>query len=593
MIIEAPLPAFADWWAGAATWWLIVVGLLGAAVLVLGLIGAIVRQGPVAGPRSFVRFVGSALGDLVRMSPRRVGAIMRLAVLESVRRMVLAVFVVFIVILLFAGWYLDPGTNEPAKLYLSFLLSTTSYLVLLLALLLSVFSLPNDIRNRTIYTVVTKPVRPSELVLGRILGFSLIGTAMLAATGIASYVFVVRGLDHTHEVVVDSLVAGDSGNLTGRTSLDNGHRHEVRIGADGNGRADVAQDHWHSITAQQRGTETIYEVGPPQGMLEARVPIVGTLLFTDRQGRVGETAQDVGKESKYRSWIEGGTQGSAMYTFAGVTPEQFPDGLPVELNLGVFRTHKGDVSKGILGSIILRNPDNPEIAAAPLNFVAEEYRSDLKRFARELTTSDGDKLDLFADLAPDGRIEVKIVCLEPGQYYGMAPTDVYLRARDASFAGNMFKAYVGIWLQMVVITAIGVTLSTFLNAAVAMLGTFALILAGFARGFIDDVANNQVLGGGPLESLIRLVTQANVSTPLEPGLSTTIAQTFDDLYQGLLRAVVELIPDLGVLSQVGRLANGFNIPADGVAVHMVMTLGYVAPIFVAGYVLLKMREVAG
>ena len=89
------------------------------------------------------------------------------------------------------------------------------------------------------------------------------------------------------------------------------------------------------------------------------------------------------------------------------------------------------------------------------------------------------------------------------------------------------------------------------------------------------------------------MTQANVSTPLEPGLSTTIAQTFDDLYQGLLRALVELIPDLGVLSQVGRVANGFNIPFDGVAVHIVMTLGYIVPIFVAGYVLLKMREVAG
>ena len=37
------------------------------------------------------------------------------------------------------------------------------------------FSLPADIKTKTIYTVVTKPVRPGEIVLGRIVGFSLVG----------------------------------------------------------------------------------------------------------------------------------------------------------------------------------------------------------------------------------------------------------------------------------------------------------------------------------------------------------------------------------------------------------------------------------
>ena len=51
--------------------------------------------------------------------------------------------------------------------------------VLALALFLGVFSLPNDIQNRTIFTIVTKPVRPLEIVLGRILGFGAIGTLLL------------------------------------------------------------------------------------------------------------------------------------------------------------------------------------------------------------------------------------------------------------------------------------------------------------------------------------------------------------------------------------------------------------------------------
>ena len=83
----------------------------------------------------------------------------------------LVVFVVFVLVLLFAGWFLDSSSDHPARLYLSFVLTATELLVLLLAVFLSAFSLPNDIKSKTIHTVVTKPVRASEIVLGRILGF--------------------------------------------------------------------------------------------------------------------------------------------------------------------------------------------------------------------------------------------------------------------------------------------------------------------------------------------------------------------------------------------------------------------------------------
>ncbi len=66
----------------------------------------------------------------------------------------------------------------------------TSYLVLLLGLFLSCFSLPTDIKNKTIHTIATKPVRSTEIILGRILGFTAVGTMLLVAMGLLSYVFV-------------------------------------------------------------------------------------------------------------------------------------------------------------------------------------------------------------------------------------------------------------------------------------------------------------------------------------------------------------------------------------------------------------------
>ena len=112
---------------------------------------------------------------------------------------------VFIVLLLFAGWYLDRESIDPARLYLDFVLTATSYLVLLLALFLSSQSLPADIKNHTIYTVVTKPVRASEVVLGRIVGFTAVTTFLLVVMGLISYVFVERGLAHTHQLTAADL----------------------------------------------------------------------------------------------------------------------------------------------------------------------------------------------------------------------------------------------------------------------------------------------------------------------------------------------------------------------------------------------------
>ncbi len=64
-----------------------------------------------------------------------------------------------VVLLLLAGWYLNPESDDPARLYISFVLTATNYLILALALFISAFSLPADIKSKTIYTIVTKPVR--------------------------------------------------------------------------------------------------------------------------------------------------------------------------------------------------------------------------------------------------------------------------------------------------------------------------------------------------------------------------------------------------------------------------------------------------
>jgi ABC-type amino acid transport system permease subunit len=91
--------------------------LIAAAVAVLGFLAcfliAMARYGPGEGFYQVTQVIYEFIArDLPRTSGRRVYALSRLAFQEAIRRKVLVVMAVFIVGLLFAGWFLDPGSGE-------------------------------------------------------------------------------------------------------------------------------------------------------------------------------------------------------------------------------------------------------------------------------------------------------------------------------------------------------------------------------------------------------------------------------------------------------------------------------------------------
>lgn len=595
MVQEFDPPVLSEWIRSAPFFVLIVAAILAAAALVAGFLVAAFRYGPLGGGDVTYRMLRTGLRDLVAISPRRVMALAWLAVQESLRRRVLVGFGVFLLILLFAGWFLDTTTTDPATLYMSFVLTATTWLVLLMALFLSALSLPADIRNRTIYTIVTKPVRAGEIVLGRIVGFTLIGTMLLAVMGVFSYVFVVRALDHAHEVDVASLaaVANDSsGTQTGRTTLEQNHRHTITVDADGKATTDIVQGHYHDVTTREENGKTTYVLGPPQDMLLARVPLYATSLrFKDRAGKGSMRGINVGNEWKYRSFIEGGTVAAAIWTFDGITPERFPDGLPVEMLIRVFRSYKGDVEQGILGSLVLRNPVSGR-ASSIQTFRAKDFYIDRRDIPRKLVDPAGKTIDLFDDLVADGQLELEVQCIDSQQYFGMAKPDVYLRASNASFALNFVKSYLGIWVQMLLVIGFGVMFSTFLSGAVAMMATLATLVMGFFKQFVFDVAGGTVEGGGPIESFVRLLKQQNATTKLDPGLSTSVIEGLDKVFMWFMTAVTSVLPDFQKFDNVNYVAHGFDIPPDQVVVQVLTSFTYIAGVFAVGYFFLRTREVA-
>lgn len=606
MPVETEIQPFLTWIPSSLLGWLLVVGTLIMAGIVIGWLFAALRKGPAVAVGKTGRLLAAGTADLLRISPRRVWALGCLAVKESIRLRVVVAFAVFILILVFAGWFLNPGSSHPARLYLNFVLTATSYLVLALALALSTMSLPADIKNQTLHTIVTKPVRPSEVVLGRMLGFTAIATLLLVIMGLFFYPFVKRLLSHTHQLTEADLQlvqADDDQTLTrkGRTGREHEHRHHVFIDASGRGRIEMEQGHWHDLKIEKSGDKFTYQIGPSQGQFVARVPIYGKLRFTDREGKPADKGVNTGDEWDYRSYIAGGTLASAIWTFDGITEEdfpkaKFPKGLPLEMTIEVFRTYKGKTDDpagipGILGSLAVRNPKTGLKVDARI-FEAKEYTTDVQYIPYELQTSDGRTLDLFEDLVADGKVEIWLRCAEPAQYFGAAQRDVYFRARDASFTLNYAKAYLGIGLQMLLVIGLGVMFSTFLSGPIALLATSGVMLAGLVLDFISRLAAGLIPGGGPIEAGIRMVTHQNVTSEMEPGTSTTLAKMFDGVAAFFLMLVEKVLPPFGRLNFADYVAYGYDISTNVALQSACSAIGFLLPVFVAGYFFLKLREIA-
>lgn len=597
MALEKDILPFFEWFfitidhMGALLTFLVVVAMLILVSLFITYLRMVIMLGPVEGFYAMARAIAIAVTkDLPGTSPRRVLAVARLAVKEAIRRRVLIAFAIFALALLFAGLFLDVESDHPARIYLSFVLTSTEWLVLILAGMLSAFSIPNDVKNRTIHTVVTKPVRASEIVMGRILGFVIVNTVLLVLMGVVSHEFVRRGLRHSHTIEQGEGVAVE-------TSRESHHRHTFTLNDDGNGETNSIMDHYHEIRAVGDGESRTFKVGPPKGALVARVPVYGKLHFIDRSGRPGEGIS-VGKEWGYRKYIEGDSLAAGVFTFTGVTQQRYPDGLPLDMNISVFRTFKGDIVSPISGTITIKNPTSG-ISSESLPFAAKEFITFPQDIPRKLkaVSEDGTlrDVDLFEELVDEeGRVEVWVQCAEPGQYYGMAQADIYLRGRPGWFTWNFAKAYIGIWLQMTIVTCFGVVFSTFLSGPVAMLATLVTYLIGYFKEFLDAVATGQQEGGGPLESLIRLITQKNVMIDLDMGpVVDRVVPFIDNILMLFVRAATDVFPAFKDFNTSAYVAYGYNISGNLLTQHCVTTFAFVLVLSIFGYFFLKSREIAG
>jgi ABC-type transport system involved in multi-copper enzyme maturation permease subunit len=125
---------------------------------------------------------------------RNIWAVATNTVKQAVRMKIAAVFIVLLMLLLpVMGFSMtgDGTLRGRLQTFVSYGLSLMSFLLCLLTIIASIYSVTGDIKHRQIYTVLTKPIRRFELLLGKLAGVTLLTVVLLVLFSAVIYAIAV------------------------------------------------------------------------------------------------------------------------------------------------------------------------------------------------------------------------------------------------------------------------------------------------------------------------------------------------------------------------------------------------------------------
>jgi ABC-type transport system involved in multi-copper enzyme maturation permease subunit len=109
------------------------------------------------------------------------------------RRVVQAVIILVIVILLSMTFFSYLSPQEQSRMIISSGLTAITVFGILLAIFIAAFLVPHEIETRTIYAILSKPVRRFEFVLGKYLGaLVVLGVITAVMTAVLVVVLVIQ-----------------------------------------------------------------------------------------------------------------------------------------------------------------------------------------------------------------------------------------------------------------------------------------------------------------------------------------------------------------------------------------------------------------
>jgi len=412
-------------------------------------------------------------------------AVARNIIAQAVRIKVAVIFIVLLLVLLPIMSVAMPGDGTlkgKLQTFVSYGLSLSSLLLCLLTIIVSTYGLTSDVKQKQIFSVLTKPVRRYQLLFGKLLGLALLNLLLLT---------VFAGLIYGLTVTIPKLLDADPEKMTQLNNEFYTARASLIPRLD---EVQIADE----VRQQYRKLQSAAQL--PEKMTRAEI-----LARLTKQKQLEKRAVAPAKQ--------------LMWEFNNVKPLQ-PDQF-------IFVRYKYEVSI-----------EPPDLNVHGRWLVGDyrqyqfgyKFETPLYAFDSKDAIRTSHEIAVPADaIASDGYLAVVFELLPQNNTVVIFPLEDGLEVlyEAGSFTANFIKAVLIIYARLLFLAVLGIFASTFLSFPVAILVCLVVYFTASISGFIFESIDILTAGWGTLyhftvRPVVRLLPQFDKFNPVNNMVSARL-----------------------------------------------------------------------
>ena len=356
---------------------------------------------------------------------------------QALRIKVAVVFTILLIVLLPVLGFTATG-DETLKgrlqTFVSYALSLTSFLLCLLTIIVSIYTVTSDIEQRQIYTVITKPIRRYQLMLGKLLGVIALDVMLLCLFSAIIYTITIYTPKFT-KASEEELIEANNGFFTARASLN------------------VPE-----VDVTKEVTDRYMELDR-KGELPANVHSDEIIAQLTQQAQLAKRAASVGQP--------------LLWEFKNVEP----------LEENIFIKFKYDVSV---------NPPDSQVwgrwGAGDYQFFqyGTQSKTPIYDEVHKHSVRDFHEIEIPADVVPEhGHLAIAFINETLNSVAIIFPPDgLEVLYKADSFRNNFIRTVLLILFRLIFMACLGILASSFLSFPVAILFCFVIFFTASFSGFV-------------------------------------------------------------------------------------------------------------
>jgi len=358
---------------------------------------------------------------------------------QALRIKVAVVFTILLLVLLPVLGFTTTG-DETLKgrlqTFVSYALSLTSFLLCLLTIIVSIYTVTSDIEQKQIYTVITKPIRRFQILIGKLLGVIALDVILLCLFSVIIYTITIY-MPKFIKVPESQIVEANNEFFTARASLT---VPEV----------DVTREVADRYTELDR-----------RGELPANVPREEIITQLTQQAQLAKRAAGAGQV--------------LLWEFNNVKP----------LAESMFIRFKYDVSV---------NPPDSQVWGKW--FVGDyqffkygtQSKTPIYDEMHKHSVRDFHEIEIPAEVVPEhGHLAVAFMNVPLNSVAIIFPPDgLEVLYKADSFTGNFVRTVFLVLFRLIFLACLGILAASFLSFPVAILFCFVIFFTASFSGFVID-----------------------------------------------------------------------------------------------------------